>query len=160
VARRQSSVRVAEVQSDASKAYDNVDRGAVWRRAVHAVGEGMPPFLLATLRFSLLSYAWPRDAVIGTRGFPLGAFRRGLTPGSAGATAELKLSMASPLLRIFRECRSAAADEQVSLVFQGQVYDSIATATGEAPSNVIRWLYVLWSRIADAARFEIGLSFA
>ena len=56
-------------------------------------------------------------------------FCRGLTPGSAGATAELKLAMAGPILRILRQRRVAAAEEQISLVLQSQVDDFIATAT-------------------------------
>ena len=44
VAHRQEKAHVAEVQPDAAKAIDNVERSAVWRRGLRAATEGIPGF--------------------------------------------------------------------------------------------------------------------
>ena len=114
-----------------------------------AVLDGLPQFPLATLRSS----SFPM-------GFVLGELRRGIMPGSAGATTELKLAMAAHLARTMLEARRRASSDSTVVSLQVQVDDFIASASGPSPVVVIAALRGFWFEFVAALRREVGLVFS
>jgi hypothetical protein len=130
VGHRLQALQAGELQSDATKAFDNVLRSAVRDRGVGAAGDGLPPSPLATLRCSLLSYGWERHAAIGNRSFRWGSFLRGITHGSGGARSEMKLAVAAHLARILAAARHRARHDVTSHPLQVQVDDFSVSVAG------------------------------
>ena len=96
---------------------------------------------------SPLSYAWERQAAFDTRSFQLGELARGVMPGFAGATAELKLAIAHHLVRVLAVARERAASENTVLSLQVQVDDFIMSAAGPSQAGVPRLAHGLLAKV-------------